>query len=360
MRLQISKVSDTAEIAPNLLEAVSTNHLLSMIVKQTLDVMSVETCIIWINDKSGNLIPRMSFGLKTSLIQSAKIRVTSAFVKCIMAKDKPTNIYNLAGDRRVPIKRIIKSEGLKSLLAEPLVVGDEKIGVLMVCAKTHRRFTAIDLKVFNALAKQSALTIYNINLYDRTNTTMLERVRKDYLNTIKTLAKVIDANDPCARGHCDKVMKYSLLICRKLKLPVRSVNAIKTASLLHDIGKIGIDMNIIRKPGKLTPEDWDKVKTHPEIGAKIVEQVGFLNEVVPIIRCHHERFGGGGYPDPGRSGLKIPLGSRIIAVADAFDAMTSDRPYREALSKKEAMEELERCAGSQFDPEIVKAFKIKA
>ena len=188
------------------------------------------------------------------------------------------------------------------------------------------------------------------------NATMLERVRKDYLNTIKTLAKVIDANDPYTRGHCDKVMKYSILICRKLKLPARSVSAIKTASLLHDIGKIGIDISIIRKPGKLTPEDWEKVKMHPEIGAKIVGQVGFLNEVVPIIRYHHERFVGGGYPDPKRSGLNIPLGARIIAVADAFDAMTSDRPYRKALPKEEAMAELKRCSGSQFDPEVVRAF----
>lgn len=519
MRLQISKVSELADIGPRFMDAVNTNHLLSMIVKQTLDVMNADACIIWLKDKRGNLVPRMSFGLKTSLIQSAKVRVTSAFVKCIMAKDKPTNIYNLAGDRRVPIKRIIKREDLKSLLAEPLVVGDEKIGVLMVCSKANRRFTAIDLKVFNALTKQSALAIYNIGLYERTdrkvkdkikeismlftmsksisssvdldlllnlilekvrvlmrgryctlkllgrsrqklavaacaglskkgarkltgfdneisrevirsgmpcvindivnylgklapafirksnvralmavplfsdehkigvlsiyvskarlfskedaemfgmvaslcsmaidNATMLERVHKDYLNTIKTLAKVIDANDPCTRGHCDKVMKYSLLICRKLKLSAGSVNAIKTASLLHDIGKIGIDMSIIRKPGKLTPEDWKKIKMHPEIGARIVGQVGFLKEVVPIIRCHHEKFGGGGYPDPKRTGSKIPLGARIIAVADAFDAMTSDRPYRKALPRNKAVEELKKCAGSQFDQEVVKAF----
>jgi putative nucleotidyltransferase with HDIG domain len=134
------------------------------------------------------------------------------------------------------------------------------------------------------------------------------------------------------------------------------VNAVKTASLLHDIGKIGIDLSIIRKEGKLSEQDWEKIRLHPEIGAKIVSQVGFLNEVVPIIRHHHERYDGGGYPDPERRGTRIPVGARIIAVADAFDAMTSDRPYRKAMEEAAAIQELTRCAGHQFDPEIVNAF----
>jgi putative nucleotidyltransferase with HDIG domain len=188
------------------------------------------------------------------------------------------------------------------------------------------------------------------------NTGMLDRVKRDYLDTIKTLAKIIDANDSYTRGHCEKVTKYTLVICRELKLPARYTNAVKTASLLHDIGKIGIDLSIIRKPGKLTEEDWQKVRMHPEIGAKIVSQEGFLSEIVPIIRHHHERFGGGGYPSSDLKGKQIPLGARIIAVADAFDAMTSFRPYRDAMSRNEAIAELKRCSGTQFDPEVVDAF----
>jgi putative nucleotidyltransferase with HDIG domain len=188
------------------------------------------------------------------------------------------------------------------------------------------------------------------------NATMLERIRKDYLNTVKTLAKIIDANDPCTKGHCDKVMRYSLAISRKMRLGPRDENAIKTASLLHDIGKVGIDLQIIRKRGPLTPEDWRQVHMHPEIGARIIAQVGFLDDVAPIIKHHHERFAGGGYPEPDRKGERIPVGARVLAVADAFDAMTSSRPYKKAMTKKEAIAELKRCAGTQFDPKIVGAF----
>jgi putative nucleotidyltransferase with HDIG domain len=211
-----------------------------------------------------------------------------------------------------------------------------------------KAFEEEDIEMFEMVASLCSMAIDNAS--------MLERVRKDYLNTIKTLAKVIDANDKYTRGHCDKVMKYSLLICRQLKLSERHIKTIKTASLLHDIGKIGIDLSILRKEGKLTAEDWEKVRMHPEIGAKIIAQVGFLNDLVPIIQHHHERFEGGGYPDPTKCDGNIPLGARIIAVADAFDAMTSDRPYRKAMPEESAFEELKRCAGSQFDPEVVKAF----
>jgi len=191
------------------------------------------------------------------------------------------------------------------------------------------------------------------------NTAMLERIRKDYLNTIKTLARIIDANDPYTSGHCEKVKKYSMIICKEMKLHPRHVNAIKTASILHDIGKIAIDASVLRKTEKLTEEDWQKIKLHPEIGARIISQVGFMNEVVPIIKYHHSRFNGGGYPDPKKRGGSIPIGARVLAVADAFDAMTSERPYRKAMSKEEALNELKNCAGQQFDPEVVGAFLCK-
>lgn len=188
------------------------------------------------------------------------------------------------------------------------------------------------------------------------NARALERIEKDYLKTIKTLAKAVDANDAYTRGHCDKVMKYSVAICRRLKIAGRDIDTIKTASLLHDIGKVGINLGILRKKGPLDEDDWRKIRMHPDIGAGIISQVGFLNEIVPIIKYHHANFGGGGYPDSERRSGHIPLGARIIAVADAYDAMTSNRPYRKAMSKEEAVKELKKCSGSQFDPKVVNAF----
>lgn len=182
------------------------------------------------------------------------------------------------------------------------------------------------------------------------------KARKKYLDDIIKLAKTIDANDICTRGHCSKVMKYSLMISRRLDLPQKEIKLIKIASILHDIGKIGIDLSILRKPGRLTEADWEKVRMHPDMGATIAHESGFLDKVAPIIKHHHARYSGGGYPDPNKREDDIPVGSRIIAVADAYDAMTSDRPYRKAMSREDALEELDRCSGKQFDPQIVNAF----
>jgi len=173
---------------------------------------------------------------------------------------------------------------------------------------------------------------------------------------------MIDSSDVCRRRHSYKVERYSILICRRLRLPSHEVKIIKIASMLHDIGKIGIDLTIIKKPAKLTPDEWAQVRLHPDIGANIVAQLGSLAEAAPVIRYHHLRFNGGGYPDASRTGEDIPIGSRIIAVTDAYDAMINDRPYRRAMPREAAIAELKRCSGTQFDPTVVDAFldEVKA
>ena len=177
-----------------------------------------------------------------------------------------------------------------------------------------------------------------------------------YIKTLTVLARIIDESDVCRRRHCYKVEKYSLYICKRLKLPAKETKIIKIASILHDIGKVGIDLNIIKKPAKLNSEEWAQIRMHPDIGTNIVKQTGFLDDIAPTIRYHHARFEGGGYPDPDIKGDEIPLGSRIICVADSFDSMMSDRPYRKAMSEETALAELTRCSGNQFDPNIVGAF----
>jgi len=177
------------------------------------------------------------------------------------------------------------------------------------------------------------------------------------IKTLTTLARIIDSSDACRRRHCYKVERHSLIICRKLKLQFREIRIIKIASILHDIGKVGIDINIIKKPAKLNAEEWSQVRLHPDIGNNIVKQTGFLDEIAPTIKYHHARYAGGGYPDPYIKGEAIPIGARIICVADAFDAMTSDRPYRKAMSREAAKDELMRCSGTQFDPRCVQAFE---
>jgi putative nucleotidyltransferase with HDIG domain len=180
-------------------------------------------------------------------------------------------------------------------------------------------------------------------------------MKMSHVRTMGKIARIIDSSYACRRRHCYKVEQYSLIVCRELNVSPMDVKIIKVASMLHDIGKIGIDLDILTKTTKLTAEDWKQVHMHPDIGANIVGQIGFLKEVAPTIRYHHARFEGGGYPDPKISGSDIPIGARIIATADAFDAMINDRPYRKAMPGYVAMQELKRCSGSQFDPSTVNA-----
>ena len=181
--------------------------------------------------------------------------------------------------------------------------------------------------------------------------------RKYFHHIIKALIHTIDSSDSFTRGHSEKVMKHCSKIAKALKLDKEQMLKIKIAALMHDIGKFAVKRATLNKSGTLTEYEWQEIKNHPVMGAKIIKATGMFNEIVDIVKHHHERYSGGGYPNPEKSGKSIPLGSRMILVADAYDAMTSKRPYRkEVMTKKEAIAELKRCSGTQFDPKIVDIF----
>lgn len=180
-------------------------------------------------------------------------------------------------------------------------------------------------------------------------------MRNLYIQTIKAIVAAVDAKDSYTRGHSDRVREMSVAIARELKLPEGEQEVIEYMALLHDTGKIGVSEAILNKPGRLTEEEYQVIKDHPVIGARIVSEVDLFKKASTIVRHHHEWYNGEGYPD-GLQGEEISLGARIIAVADAFDAMTSERPYRRARSVEEALAELKANVGKQFDPRVVEAF----
>ena len=180
------------------------------------------------------------------------------------------------------------------------------------------------------------------------------KMRKVYLDTIRALAAAIDAKDPYTKGHSERVAETSVALAQELNLSDRDIENIEYTALLHDIGKIGIKDKILSKKSSLTDQEFDKIKEHTIMGAKIIEPVDFLKNSYKAIYHHHERYNGKGYPD-GLKSEDIPLSARIIAVADAYDAMGSDRPYRKKLNKDKILNELKDQSGKQFDPEIVKA-----
>jgi putative nucleotidyltransferase with HDIG domain len=180
-------------------------------------------------------------------------------------------------------------------------------------------------------------------------------LKKAYLDSVKVLAEAIDAKDTYTRGHSDRVRRMSLQIAVSLEFTEERTEVLEYGALLHDIGKIGIEDEILRKPGPLSPEEFQTIQQHPLVGVKIVEGIEFFKDKIPMIRSHHEHFDGKGYPD-GLAGEAIPLEARIIAVPDAFDAMASLRPHRRAMSLEDVLLEMEKYKGKQFDPNILEIF----
>ncbi len=183
----------------------------------------------------------------------------------------------------------------------------------------------------------------------------LEAAREMYVATMKSLAHVVEAKDPTTRGHLDRTAHYGLSLARRIAPGLAEKPEIAYGFFLHDIGKVGIPESILCKPGPLTDLEWLVMRSHPHMGARILEPIPFMGEAVEIVRSHHERFDGSGYPR-GLRGREIPLAARIFTIADSFDAMTSDRPYRRAVPTDAAIDEIRAGAGTQFDPRCVEAF----
>jgi putative nucleotidyltransferase with HDIG domain len=189
------------------------------------------------------------------------------------------------------------------------------------------------------------------------NENLLERTKRAYLSTITSLARTIEAKDPYTGGHTERVAEYALMLARQLGFDEEELHAVEVGAVIHDIGKIGIPDRILLKPGRLDSDEFAEMRRHPEISSYILDELELPPIVRDMARNHHERYDGKGYPD-GLSGDEIPLAARILTVADAFDAMTSDRPYRRALSQEVAAAEIRRNVGSQFCPQVVAALDV--
>ena len=234
------------------------------------------------------------------------------------------------------------------VLCVPLIANERLMGA--VCARdklSGAEYLAGDAKLVGAMASQTAIALSNAMLF--------RDVKSLFLGTVRSLASAVDAKDPYTLGHSQRVTQYALAIARELGLSTSECEDLQLAALLHDVGKIGLPDEILLKAGRLTEDEWVQVRKHPIWGEEILRPIKQLRRVASWIRHEHERWNGSGYPD----GLKrdhIPLPSRVIAVADAFDALTSDRSYRRAVSVREAIAILESAAGSEYDSAVVGAF----
>ena len=261
---------------------------------------------------------------------------------------KPARTKNVFEDPRYDKLRDFAAHvGFVAAAAAPVELEDGVYGALLVGFPDERELSAEDIARLDRLAHQAEIAIRSVR--------QRESLSRFALETAMGLTEAIESRDPYTGGHCRRLADYSALVAKELGMPGHEIEVVRLGAALHDMGKIVVPDSILKKPGSLTPEEYAIVKQHCYSGGQICKRVGFLMNAYPIVYHHHERWDGRGYPD-GIAGERVPLGARIVAVMDAYDAMTTDRPYREAVSHEEAQAILRDGGGSQWDPTIVTLF----
>lgn len=270
-------------------------------------------------------------------------------VPSAIAKKTPLRTDNLQDDPRFSSQNLNPKNIQLTGITVPMLVGNKAVGAFWILSKSKDDQSKDEehLNLVSLVANQTAVALERAGL--------VQDLIESYDRTLDALATALDARDKETEGHSRRVVAYTLAIANELGVPEEQLPTIQRGALLHDIGKIGVPDAILHKPGKLTQEEFEIIKTHPAVGKQILEGIPQLEDAAEIVYTHHERWQGQGYP-VGLKGLDIPLGSRIFGIADTFDAITSDRPYRLALSYEYAVKEISDGKGTQFDPEIVEAF----
>lgn len=348
---QVNELKTLYEVSKIIAGSIELDQLLDNIMAMATKVMNSETSSVLLLDEATNeLTFQIAQGEKGAEVKRLiRLKVGQGIAGWVAQTGENCVVPDTSKDPRFYKEGDEKTKFVtKSLICVPLKHNDKIIGVLEVLnRKGDIPFNTHDMELLELIAAQCASPIVNAKLY--------QNIRNLYKSTLKVLANALDAKDSYTHGHSQRVAEYSLAIACELGLSAKEKDDLEFAALLHDIGKIGIRDNILCKPGKLTDEEFKIIQMHPVMSAQILEPIEFLSDKIPIVKHHHERYDGRGYPSK-LSKDEIPFGARIICVADTFDAMTSNRSYRKGLPAEVALEELKRCSGAQFDPVMVEAF----
>jgi putative nucleotidyltransferase with HDIG domain len=332
----INSTLDATEIRQRTIEAATT-------------LMDAETgSLLLIDAERNELFFEVALGEQGERLREVRITLDEGIAGWVARSGQAVIVPDVRRDARFYREADEKSRYVtRNIIAAPLKVRGKVLGVLEAMNKRHGQFSENDLTLFVSLANLVASAVDNANLYQELKTT--------FYGTALALAEALEKRDPYTGGHTKRVWNYSRTVGHTLNLSREEMDLLMLSAILHDIGKIGVQDDILRKQAPLTREEHILMEEHTQIGADILRHVVSLEKVVPGVLNHHEKFDGSGYPQQLR-GEQIPLIARIIAVVDTFDAMTTDRPYRKALSRETALAELHRCRGTQFDPTVVEAF----
>ena len=338
--LEVSKLINSSLVLSEVLEKV---------MDSVMKLTRAQRGLLMITDADGNLELKVARNIEATDLANNQFPISMSTVQRVFKSGRAFVTVDVENDSQVNAQQSIINLGLKTIMCVPLKHRGLVRGLIYVDShNVTRGFADADLKTMEVLADHAAIAIENARL--------TEENKEMFLSTIGALAEAIEKRDPYTGGHTRRVLEFCLEISDEMKLSPADKETLRLAALLHDIGKIGIDDQVLRKITALTEEEFNLIRQHPGIGRDIIKHIRKLEDVIPGILMHHERVDGKGYP-LGCAGDKIPLIARIIAVADAFDAMVSDRPYRKGLQLEMALAELERVKGKQFDPDVVEAFE---
>jgi HD-GYP domain-containing protein (c-di-GMP phosphodiesterase class II) len=327
--------------------SLSLDQVLEAVADSCLHEVSSDLVSTWLDDGQGGLFERQNL---RSATLAEDVSLGRLDPELVLAHLRPDPLLLEKGARGARFFAEAPDLPLTSLMAVPLRVKQRTIGFIALASFTAgKRFNEGQRKLLSIIASRAAAAIENARLY--------EDLQATFQQTIQGLAKAIDKMDRYTSGHSDRVAMYAVMLARRLGLSPTEIEIVRQSALMHDIGKIGCALNL-NKPGKLTDSEYEVFKMHPVYGRDILDPIKFLHPLIPGVYLHHERWDGRGYPLK-LKGADIPLIARIISVADTYDAMTSDRAYRRALPHEAATGEIERCSGTQFDPDVAATFNTQ-
>ena len=345
--LQVSSLAEVSELIDQILE----------IIQDKLD--GTASSLMLVDEKKGELYFQAAGGKAARSLKQMSFTIGEGIAGWVVQHRKPVVVNDVSRDKRFNQSFDARTGfRTRSIIAAPLVKGKSTIGVIEVLNKADdQEFDTRDLSVISGFCNTEALILLvSMAHMAINNITAKDRQWLDgYMKTAEALAQASDAKDTYTIGHSERVRDYAIKAARNLELSDEDFQAIEFGALLHDIGKMGIDEKILRKPGSLTDEEWATMQEHPVIGANMVGEIPLLEKAKLIILHHHERYDGTGYPK-GLKGEEIPLGARVVAICDAFDTMTTEQSYSTTLSVEEAIDELVSGNGSHFCPIALKAF----
>jgi putative nucleotidyltransferase with HDIG domain len=337
------------EAAQSLAELEDVPEMLAALARDLTEVLDADACLISLVDAEHGLVRNHAgFARPPSRWERTPAEhLVDDYPRTadVLATGQPY-ACTLDSDADPSEARWLVELGFRSLLMLAMPVDDDPYALIEVYDRTTRVFADAEVRLCQALAVEAGRVV--------ARTRMQERLEDAYFATLGTLAAALEAKDAYTNDHASQIADLAGAVCEQLDIPPAEARIIRLGALLHDIGKIGVPEAILRKDGPLDEDEWAVMHEHPSIGARILEPVPYFADLVPLVSASHERYDGRGYPD-GLVADAIPLGSRVIAVCDAFHAMTEDRVYRKALPVQQAIEEIARNSGSQFDPRCVKA-----